>query len=102
MGAGLSRFGDSGVMVLTSLLGGEKHGYAIIEDIAEQVGVRLGPGTLYGSLATLEDKGLIEPVSSEGRRRPYRLTPAGRQALGDHVATWERVVATARLRWQTS
>jgi DNA-binding PadR family transcriptional regulator len=62
--------------VLTSLAGGPRHGYAITQDVAAQVGVRLGPGTLYGAIGRLEERGFIEPLPAENRRRPYRITAA--------------------------
>ncbi|MCQ4043061.1 PadR family transcriptional regulator [Streptantibioticus rubrisoli] len=82
---------DPAVLVLTSLAEGDKHGYAITRDIAEQVGVQLGPGTLYGVLARLEDDGLIEALPAEGRRRPYRITATGQRALADQVQQMRRV-----------
>jgi DNA-binding PadR family transcriptional regulator len=72
---------DPGLLVLTSLAGGPKHGYAITLDVEEFSGVRLGPGTLYGVLARLESRGLIEALPAEARRRPYRLSAAGSTAL---------------------
>jgi len=65
---------EPGLLILTSLAEGPKHGYAIIEDVAGFAGVRLGRGTLYGALARLEAHGLIESLPGEDRRRPYRLT----------------------------
>jgi len=82
---------DAAVLVLASLAEGAKHGYAIVQDVSAQVGVRLGPGTLYGVLARLEDGGLIEALPAEGRRRPYRITPAGQQALTEQVQQMHRV-----------
>src|SRR5215216_3382855 len=78
---GLGRFSDPALFVLVSLAGGEKHGYAIMEDIEKTCGVRLGPGTLYGAIARLERRGLVEPLDAEERRRPYRITVAGTSAL---------------------
>jgi DNA-binding PadR family transcriptional regulator len=72
---------DPGLLVLTSLAEGPKHGYAITTDVEEFSGVRLGPGTLYGALSRLESRGLIEALPAEERRRPYRLTAAGSTAL---------------------
>jgi DNA-binding PadR family transcriptional regulator len=72
---------DPGLLVLTSLADRPKHGYAITLDVADFAGVQLGPGTLYGALARLESKGLIEALPAEDRRRPYRLTAAGTAAL---------------------
>jgi DNA-binding PadR family transcriptional regulator len=72
---------DPGLMILISLAGGPKHGHAMMRDIQSFAGVRLGPGTLYGALTRLDEEGLAEPMPPEGRRRPYRLTPSGREAL---------------------
>jgi DNA-binding PadR family transcriptional regulator len=72
---------DPGLLVLTSLADGPKHGYAITADVEQFSGVRLGPGTLYGVLARLESRGLIEALPTDDRRRPYRLTAAGATAL---------------------
>ncbi|HLK42174.1 MAG TPA: PadR family transcriptional regulator, partial [Thermoleophilia bacterium] len=69
------------VLILTSLASGPKHGYALAKDIEAFAGASLGPGTLYGAITRLEQRGLIEPVGTEDRRRPYRLTAAGREAL---------------------
>ncbi len=63
------------------LLCGPKHGYAMIVDIQAMAGVRLGPGTLYGSIPRLERAGLIEPLEAADRRRPYRLTSRGSEVL---------------------
>jgi DNA-binding PadR family transcriptional regulator len=73
----LGRWADPGLLVLASLADGAKHGYAITSDIAEQIGVALGPGTLYAALNRLEERGLIEGLPADGRRRPYQLTAAG-------------------------
>ncbi|MGP0006319.1 MAG: PadR family transcriptional regulator [Acidimicrobiales bacterium] len=98
---GLARFGEPGLLVLLSLSDGPKHGYAITEDVLEQTGIRLGPGTLYGSLAKLVERGLIAPLESVDRRRPYEITAAGRTALEAQLASWSRIVDTGkvRLRW---
>jgi DNA-binding PadR family transcriptional regulator len=98
---GLARFGEPGVLILLSLSDGPKHGYAISADVLEQTGVRLGPGTLYGSLVKLVERGLAAPLASEDRRRPYEITTAGRAALAAQLKTWSQVVETgkARLRW---
>jgi DNA-binding PadR family transcriptional regulator len=53
----------------------------MIEDIAALCGSRLGPGTLYGAIARLEEQGWIEPLPLEKRRRPYRLTTQGARVL---------------------
>jgi DNA-binding PadR family transcriptional regulator len=74
------------MLILASLAGSPKHGYAMMEDIETFAGVHLGPGTLYGAIARLEDQGLIEPLPTEERRRPYRLTAAGAVFLREHLA----------------
>jgi DNA-binding PadR family transcriptional regulator len=96
--AGLARFGEPGVLVLLSLSGGPKHGYAITADVQEQTGVRLGPGTLYGALTKLVDRGLAAALPTEDRRRPYEITEAGRAALAAQLSTWSRVVHAGQAR----
>jgi DNA-binding PadR family transcriptional regulator len=89
---------DPLILILASLAAGEKHGYAIMEDIAAFAQVRLGPGTLYGAITRMEERGLISPVESTDRRQPYRITPAGRQQLSQAVEAMDRVSATASER----
>ena len=89
---------DPAFLVLASLADGDKHGYAMMEDIARFAGVRLGPGTLYGAITRLEERGWICGLESEDRRRPYRITGAGREYLEEQVASLGRVVKTARER----
>ncbi len=94
------RWSDPGLLVLSSLADGEKHGYAMVSDIETIAGVHLGPGTLYGALSRLESQGLIEPAGTEGRRRPYRITGAGASLLEQRLTTVARVADTglSRLR----
>jgi DNA-binding PadR family transcriptional regulator len=79
--AAAGRSNDPPILILTSLAAGEKHGYALQQDIEAFAGVRLGPGTLYGAIGRLEERGLIEAVGESGRRRPYRLSASGAEAL---------------------
>src|SRR4051812_25273829 len=80
-----------------------KHGYAVareVEDVTEG-GIRMGPGTLYGSIQRMIDAGLIEEsmrraADDDERRRYYRLTPLGRRVLEAEVARLAAVVAIAR------
>lgn len=92
MSEDLGRWSDPSMLVLASLAGGPKHGYAITQDVAAQVGVQMGPGTLYGAITRLEERGLIEALPPEQRRRPYRITAAGAQELA-HSAAKMRDVA---------
>ena len=87
------------LLIRTSLASGEKHGYALLGDIESFAGVRLGPGTLYGAISRLEDRGLIEAAGEAGRRRPYRLTAGGVAALESALGEMRTIVdeGTARL-----
>ena len=87
---------DPALLILASLASGPRHGYSMIEDIEQFAGVRLGPGTLYGAIGRLEQRGLIAAIESMDRRRPYRLTPSGELVLGQEVEALERVVRLAR------
>jgi DNA-binding PadR family transcriptional regulator len=89
---------DPALLILASLAGGEKHGYAMMEDIALFADVRLGPGTLYGAITRLEERGWIRPVEVEDRRKPYRITAAGRHYLEEQMASLDQVVKTALRR----
>jgi DNA-binding PadR family transcriptional regulator len=91
---------DPTLLVLASLADGAKHGYAMMTDIRAFAGVDLGPGTLYGAIARLEQRGLIKAVPSDERRRPYSLTTAGRVHLKTQLAALEPIVraGTRRLR----
>jgi DNA-binding PadR family transcriptional regulator len=90
--ASLGRYSGSAALILSSLAGGDKHGYALVKDIDEFAGVHLAPATLYEALARLERQGLIEALESSDRRRPYRLTSAGASALEAHLAAQRRYV----------
>jgi DNA-binding PadR family transcriptional regulator len=76
-GLDLGRFAEPSIYILVSLSNGPKHGYAIMTDVEEITGSPMGPGTLYGALARLERRGLIEALEAHDRRRPYRLTGIG-------------------------
>ncbi|HEU5374992.1 MAG TPA: helix-turn-helix transcriptional regulator [Ktedonobacteraceae bacterium] len=96
----LGRFSDPALLILSSLAGSPKHGYAMIEDIREFSGTHLEPGTLYGAIERLEQRGWIEALESEERRRPYRITAAGIVVLQEQLATMSRIVATGQRRLQ--
>ena len=93
------------VHVLLSLAEGERHGYAILKDVERQTEhrVKLGPGTLYGTLQRLMELGWVEETDGpaepvDERRRYYRLTRGGREALRAEVARLEALVNAARAR----
>ncbi len=91
--------------VLFALADGEKHGYAIMQEMAAVLHgkFRMGPGTLYTTLQRLLDLGLIEEVegtrsAEHSRRRYYRLTGNGKSLLETELARMDSVVRLARRR----
>ena len=94
----LDRWADPPLLVLASLADEPKHGYAITQDVAQTMGVRLTAGTLYAVISRLEGDGLIEPLEAEGRRRPYRITAAGAQALARQSERMSQVALVAKQR----
>ena len=96
-----AHFSDPQLLVLASLAEGPKHGHAMLDDIQQMCGSRLGPGTLYGAITRLEQQGWIEPLPAEDRRKPYRLTESGQQVFTAKMQTLQRIVSigSARLAW---
>ena len=93
--------------IVVALADGEKHGYAIMRDVAELSGgaVRMGSGTLYGSIKRMLDQGLIEeaderpdPALDDQRRRYYRLTGLGHRVGAAENRRLSSLVDAARLR----
>ena len=90
--------------ILLALADEARHGYAIREDVRERTegAVELYPATLYGSIRDLADAGLIvalegdEDPDDDQRRRYYRLTPEGREALRDEVSRLQGILDQAR------
>jgi DNA-binding PadR family transcriptional regulator len=70
----------------------------MMEDIFEYSGTRLEPGTLYGAISRLEQRGWIEALPSDDRRRPYQITATGVTALREQLAAWDRVISTGLQR----
>ena len=95
---GLRRPNDPPLLILVSLAEGPKHGHALAKDIEGFAGVRLGPGALYGAITRLVERGLIEPLAGDDRRRPYRITPPGATALAEALADMRRVTSTGVAR----
>ena len=75
------RFAEPTLYILVSLSDSPKHGYAIMSDVEAITGEPLGPGTLYGALARLEKRGMIEALEPVDRRRPYKITGLGATTL---------------------
>jgi DNA-binding PadR family transcriptional regulator len=93
--------------ILLALASGERHGYEIMKQVRHDSSgqVKMGTGTLYGSLMRMLDDGLIEeagerpdPALDDERRRYYRLTERGRQALQAEVQRYAHVVTLAEHR----
>ena len=93
--------------VLLSLVDGERHGYGIVQDIAQRTSAHLQmePGNLYRTLRFMLDEGLIEesdrrpaPDADDERRRYYRVTRFGRRVASAEAARLAELVADARAR----
>ena len=95
-------YSDPPLLVLASLANGPKHGHAMIDDIASLCGTRLGPGTLYGAIARLEQQGWIEPLPPEERRQPYRITSEGLRVLSARLITLQRFTKAGLKRLEAS
>jgi DNA-binding PadR family transcriptional regulator len=89
---------DPPILILTSLAGGPKHGHALSKDIEEFAGITLGPGALYGAITRLEERGLIEPLESNDRRRPYRISATGSVYLSQAVTEMQRLAGEGARR----
>ena len=95
------RFTDPNLLILTCLAGGDRHGYAIMEEANALSGILMGPGTLYGALARLEERGLIASVEGDldqPRRRPYRLTGRGALVLREELERLSNIAAVGLKR----
>lgn len=89
--------------ILLALAGEERHGYAIMQEVARQSDgqYKLGPGTLYDNLQKLVNHGMVEESSrraadDDPRRRYYRLTSFGRRVLTAEISRLESVIREAR------
>ena len=99
---GFGRFSEPALLILISLADGPKHGYAMQDDIAGLTGDRPGPGTLYGAVRRLEEQAFIEAMPSEDRRKPYRITDAGRRALQAELSRMRSLAGTGLNRLATA
>ena len=91
--------------ILLALVGGDRHGYAIMKEVSERTdgGVGLGPGTLYGTLKRLLEVGLVEEVgeradadTGDDRRRYYRITKHGLSVARAEARRLDLMVRAAR------
>jgi DNA-binding PadR family transcriptional regulator len=93
--------------VLIALADGDKHGYAVIKEVARRTGgeVMLGAGTLYTIVRRFVQEGVIaetaerpDPALDDERRRYYRLTAFGREVARAEAARMERMLDMARAK----
>ena len=93
--------------ILLALADGERHGYGIMQEIAARTNgaMRMGPGTLYGSIKRMLADGLIEasderpdPELDDERRRYYRLTNFGQRVVRAEAQRLEQVVRIAQAK----
>src|ERR1041384_771693 len=95
--------------ILLALVGERagKHGYAIAREVEETTdgSIRMGPGTLYGSIQRMIDSGLIEEMprtrkanDEDERRRYYRMTVLGKRVLELEITRLDAIVRAARSR----
>ncbi len=91
--------------ILLALWGGERHGYAIMQEVASETNnsFKMGPGTLYGTLKRMLDAGLVaecgerpDPALNEERRRYYKITAAGKRAAAAEANRLEALVRSSR------
>jgi DNA-binding PadR family transcriptional regulator len=91
--------------ILIALGEGDRHGYAIMQEVSERTGgrVRMSPGTLYGSIRKMLDEGLIEELfhraahGDDDRRRYYRVTKFGRAVAAAEAERLTSLLHHARL-----
>ena len=95
------------VQILLALADEDRHGLGIVDEVAQRTHgeVRLGPGTLYGTIKRLREAGFIvearsspNPPDDDPRRRYYVITPAGRRALVREARRMEWLVRAARAK----
>lgn len=91
--------------ILLALAPEERHGYGIMKQVEQdsQGSVKMGPGTLYGSIGRMitarliaESQKKIDPAMDDQRRIYYKITGAGRKTLAAELARYKSVVAVAR------
>ena len=88
---------------LFALAGGEKHGYAIMQETKQlsDGSFRMGPATLYTTIQRLLELDLIAEVECDGRRRNYKLTSGGRSLLNAELTRVDALVRKAKgLHWK--
>lgn len=105
MGRRDEKLSRSAFAILLALADQARHGLGIVEEVEDRTdgGVKLGPGTLYGTLQRLSERGLIretaeapDPMDDDPRRRYYGITAQGRRALREEASRLRSLVHAAR------
>ena len=90
---------EAAVWIMFGLAGEAKHGYAIMKDIEALGGFSMRPGTLYAALARMERAGLVQEIQNDDyRRRPFKLTAAGRTRLAADLQMLATLASTGLRR----
>jgi len=90
---------EAAVWIMVGLAGEAKHGYAIMKDIEAFGGFSMRPGTLYAALARMERAGLVQEIQNDDyRRRPFKLTAAGRIRLAADLQMLAALASTGLRR----
>jgi DNA-binding PadR family transcriptional regulator len=95
---GVSKLNGPALLVLTSLASGPKHGHALLKDMETFAGDRLGAGTLYGTIARLEERGLIAALPEHDRCHPFELTPIGAALFREVIVEMDQVIGIGKAR----
>jgi DNA-binding PadR family transcriptional regulator len=93
---------DPALLILGSLASGPKHGYAIVQDTEDRVGITLGPGTLYAALSRLEERGYVRALPGEDRRQPYEMTAAGSAVLAQRLEAMRKFATRGLAQLRTA
>lgn len=83
---------DPELLILMSLAETARHGYAVMQDIEQFSGTKIGPGTLYTAITRLVEKRMIRPEPAADRQRPYRITKTGLATLAAEVQKMRTIV----------
>jgi DNA-binding PadR family transcriptional regulator len=89
--------------ILIALADEPRHGYGVMQEVAERTGGKMSPGTLYGSIKQMLEEGLIEEVrgrrssGDDARRRYYRITASGRETARQEMARLAELLGQARV-----
>lgn len=90
---------EAAVWIMVGLSDEPKHGYAIMKDIESLSGFSMRPGTLYAALARMERAGLVQEIQNDDyRRRPFKLTAAGRNRLAADLQMLATLASTGLRR----